>query len=105
MKRMAVRRMLLRSTAEPNEHPGVELPWPGISCGGAVSHRSGERNRSFLGLLIRDQGKTEKNKRPSEEAPANPGNYGALRRPKWRAGVNVEGRGGGVSPELLKLPY
>ena len=105
MKRMAVRRWLLRSTAEPNEHLGVELPWPWISCGGVVSHRSGERNRSFLGFLIRDQGKTEKNKRPSEEAPANLGNYGALRRSKWRAGVDVEGRGGGVSQKLLKLSY
>ena len=82
MKRMAVRRLLLRSTAEPNEYLGVELLRPWVSFGGAVAHRFGERNRPILGVLIRDQGKTKKNKGPSEEAPANPGNHGALRRSK-----------------------
>ena len=59
MKRMAVRWLLLPSTAEPNESLGLELPRPCVSLGGAITHQCGERNRPNLGVLIRDQGKAK----------------------------------------------
>ena len=38
MERIAVRRLLQRSTAEPNESFGLDLPRPWVSLSGSIAH-------------------------------------------------------------------
>nr|POF14567.1 hypothetical protein CFP56_36741 [Quercus suber] len=58
---LAVRRCLLRSTAEPNECVILELPGVRVSSGNSYTHRRGERQKPRGGVLGRDKSNHKQN--------------------------------------------
>ena len=85
MERMAVRWLLRRSTTEPNESFGLELPRPWVSLGGSIAHQCGEGIDPILVFLSKTKAKQSRTK-------------GLQRKLNLTQGITVpsDGRSGGL---------